>query len=35
MFAKRSDFSKASAKVLTISETAKCFEEKLSFFFQF
>ena len=31
MFAKRSDFSKASAKVLTISETAKCFEEKLLF----
>ena len=35
MFAKRSDFSKASAKLLTISETAKCFEEKLSFFSQF
>ncbi len=31
MFAKRSDFSKASAKVLTLFETAKSFEEKLSF----
>ncbi|MBM0130577.1 transcriptional regulator [Prevotella copri] len=29
------DFSKASAKVLTISETAKCFKQKLSFLSSF
>ena len=29
------NFLEASAKVLTISETAKCFEEKLSFFPKF
>jgi len=28
------DFSKASAKVLTIFHSTKCFEEKVAFFFQ-